>query len=102
MTTVLVDPGVCRMNATVGITKVSARRFKVEIVTDCEMITRMGELLAELDMNDLMKSHIDSKIYQCASQCRVHLACPIPMAVLKATEAEAGLALPRSIAVNFQ
>jgi hypothetical protein len=90
------------MNTTIGITGISARQFKVEISTDCEMVTRMGELLMELDMKDIMQSHINSKIYQCASQCHVHASCPIPMAILKASEAEAGLALPRSVTVHFQ
>jgi hypothetical protein len=102
MTQVIVDPGVCQMNATIGVTKVSRRQLKVEITTDCEMITKMGELLLELDLNDIMKSPVNSKIYQCASQCRVHPSCPIPMAIIKASEAEAGLALPRSVSVYFQ
>jgi len=102
MTHVIVDPGVCRMEATIGVTKANRRQLKVEITTDCEIITKMGESLLEVDMNELLKSPINSKIYQCASQCRVHAACPIPMAILKASEAEAGLALPRPVTVHFQ
>jgi len=102
MTKVVVDPGVCRMNANIAVTKASARLFKVEVTSDCEMVTKMGDLLGEIDLKDTIKPHINSNIYQCASQCSLHIACPIPMAVIKAIEVEAGLALPRSIAVQFE
>lgn len=102
MTVVEVDPGVCRMNATVEVTKVEKRKFKVAVTSECKMIAKMGDLLGEIDLKDVMKPHTESLVYQSASQCRLHLACPVPMAVLKAIEVEAGLALPKSITVNFK
>lgn len=102
MTTLAVDPGVCGMDSTIGITKISRKKFRVDVTTNCEMITRMGDLLGEIDLKDTLKPHIDSNIYQCASRCNVHIACPIPMAILKAIEVEAGLALPRPVTVHFQ
>lgn len=102
MTVVEVNPGVCGMNTTVGVTRVNRRQFTVDVTTDCEMITRMGDLLGELDLRDTLKPHIHSRIYQCAAQCNIHIACPIPMAILKAIEVEAGLALPRPVTVHFK
>ena len=102
MTLVVVNPGVCGINATIEVTKISKRRLRVEVSTDCEMITKMGELLVEVDLKDILKPQIHSKIYQSASECNVHTSCPVPMAILKAIEVEAGLALPRPILVDFQ
>ena len=101
MTSVVVDPGVCGMNAAIEVTKVNIRRFRVEVTTDCEIITKMGELMGELEREDILKPQIQSRVYQCASECHVHTSCPLPMAILKATEVEAGLALPRPVTVHF-
>lgn len=102
MTMVEVNPGICGMNTTIGVTKLNKRQFGVDITTDCEIITKMGELLGEIDLRDSLKPHIHSSIYQCATQCRVHISCPIPMAIIKAVEVEAGIALPRPVTVHFR
>ena len=102
MTRVVVNSGVCGMIVTIEVTKTSRRRFRIEVTTDCEMLTKMGESLVEVDQKDVLKPQIHSKIYQCASECRIHTSCPIPMAILKAIEVEAGLALPRPVTVHFQ
>ena len=100
--TLVVDPGVCGMHATIEVTKIDIKRFWIEVNTNCEMITKMVELMGGVDLNDVLKPQINSKVYQCASECGVHTACPIPMAILKAIEVEAGLALPRPVSVDLQ
>jgi len=90
------------MTATVEVVRVSKRRVRVGITSDCEMVTEMGKSLAELDQEDALKSLLQSGVYQCASECSLHVSCPVPMAVLKAIEVEAGLALPRPVLVHFE
>ena len=102
MTRVVVNSGVCGMTVTIEVTKTSRRRFKIEVTTDCEMLTKMGESLMEVDQKDVLKPQIHYNIYQCASECHIHTSCPAPMAILKAIEVEAGLALPRPVTVHFQ
>jgi hypothetical protein len=102
MTRVVVNPGVCGKIATVNITKVGKRRIKVDITSDCEMVINMGELLSEVDQWEALKSHESSSIYKYASKCNLHISCPVPMAILKAIEVEAGLTLPRTIVVQFE
>ena len=103
MTRVEVDPGVCRMNCTIEVTTVKKRQFSVQVNTDCEMIIQMGELLSEIDLASILAPQIlQSKVYQFASECGVHASCPIPMAIQKAIEVEAGLALARSVSVDIQ
>ena len=101
MTRVVVNPGVCGMTVTVEVTKTSKRRFRIEIITDCEMLKKMGESLVEVEQKDVLNPQIHSKIYQCASECHIHTSCPVPMAILKAIEVEAGLALPRPVTIHF-
>jgi hypothetical protein len=102
MTRVVVDPGICGKIATAEVIKVGKRRVRVEITSDCEMVVKMGESLTELDQRDTLKPHVHSEIYKCASDCHIHASCPVPMAILKAIEVEAGLALPRPVLVHFE
>ncbi len=102
MTRVVVNPGVCGMTATVEVIRVDKRRVRVKITSDCEMVTEMGKPLAELDQEDALKSLLHSKVYQYAAGCSLHTTCPVPMAILKAIEVEAGLALPRPVLVQFE
>ena len=102
MTRVVVNPGVCGMTATVEVAKVGKRRIRVRITCDCEMVTKMGESLVELDQWDALKPLLHSEVYQCASECSLHTTCPVPMAILKAIEVEAGFALPRPVLVQFE
>ena len=101
MTRVIVKSGVCGFTATIDAEKVADERVKVVITSDCGMVTELGESLTEIDQSEIFKKHIDSKIYKTASRCSLHVACPVPMAVLKAIEAEAELALPRDVVVLF-
>lgn len=90
------------MTATVEVVKVGKRGVRVEIASDCQMVIEMARSLAELDQWDALKRHVHSEVYKCASECRLHAACPLPMAILKAIEVEAGLALPRPVLVHFE
>jgi len=102
MTRVVVDPGICGITATIEVVKVSKRKVRVKITSDCEVVTKMGESLVELDQWDALKPLLHSEVYQCASECSLHTTCPVPMAILKAIEVEAGLALPRPVLVQFE
>ena len=90
------------MTVTIEVVKVGKRRVRVEITSDCEMVTRMGESLAELDQRDALKPLLHSEVYQCASEYRLCASCPVPMAILKAMEIETGLALPRPVLIHFE
>jgi len=102
MTRVVVNPGICGKSVTAEVVKVGKRRVGIKITTDCEIVTKMGESLAELDQRDILKPHVHSEVYKCASRCHLHAACPVPMAIIKAVEVEGGLALPRPVSIHFE
>lgn len=102
MTRVVVNPGICGMTVIIEVVKISKRRVRIEIASDCEMVTRVGESLAELGSQDVFKSLLHSEVYRCASECKLHATCPVPMAILKAIEVETGLALPQPVLVRFE
>lgn len=102
MTQAVIDPSTCGMAVTVEVAKVSKRRVKVEITSECKKVTKMSESLPVLSLFDAFKPQVDSQVYRCASQCCLCTSCPVPMAILKAIEVETGLALPRSVFVYFE
>jgi len=102
VTKVTVDPGICGFVTTVEVDKITKQKVKVVINSECENAARLGELLIEIDKWTVFKHHEDSEIYQAASNCHLHITCPIPIAVLKAIEVETGLALPRDVGIRFK
>ena len=102
MTRVIVTSGVCGFSTTIEVVNVAKRRARVAITSDCEMVTKLGESLIEVEQWELLKQHTNCKIYEVASMCHLHVACLVPIALLKAIEVEAGLALPRDVAIRFE
>ena len=94
MTRVIVNPGVCGFTTTIEVDKVSKRRVKVVITSDCEMVIELGESFTEVDAGQALKQGQALSEY-------VHATCPVPIAVLKAIEAEAGLTVPCDVTILF-
>ncbi len=101
MTRVKVNPGICGLVSEIFIKKIDKNHFSVEIKSDCEMVEKLGEKLKELDMMDVFKRIIDNPVYREASVCLRHTSCPVPSALLKALEVEAGLALSCDVKIEF-
>jgi hypothetical protein len=102
MTRVVVNPGVCGFISTIEVERVDKRTVRIVIVTDCEMVAELGKSIAEVGIWDVMKLFTDSEVYQGASNCGMHAACPVPSAIIKAAEVEAGMALPRDAVIHFE
>jgi len=53
-------------------------------------------------MLDVMKNPIhQNPVYMKAGQCKLHASCPVPCGVIKAAEAELGLALEKDVKMKF-
>jgi hypothetical protein len=101
MTTVEVDAGVCglvtRLRAAPGADGVVVLRGE----SDCP---RVQEYLAGLQMVEVSSALgrcFLEKVFEPAAQVGLHPACLVPVAVLKAMEVAAGLALPREACIRF-
>ena len=102
MTKAEVDPGVCGFRAVVEVTKLSARRVRVIVTTDCETVRGMNQDMENLDLRSVLRPPGDSIVYKIAAQHISHAACPLPMAILKAIEVELDIALPRDVTLHFE
>ena len=74
--------------------KVAKRRVKVVVTSDCELVKELGESLVEVDAGYALKQGQALSEY-------VHATCPVPIAILKAIEAEAGLTVPCDVVILF-
>jgi len=103
MTKLVVDPGICGFKATIEATAVSDCVAKVTVTSDCEKAVGAGELLAEVDYFSILKRQGGSyNAYLEAVSNMEHSACPIPVAILKAAEAELGFAAAKDVSFHFQ
>ena len=102
MTIVEVNAGSCGFITKIEVLKVDARMVRVVISSDCEMITKLGEELHTLDWGQCLRNFVDSPVFQCASKHIGHVACPVPVALLKAMEVEVGVALPVDVTIRFR
>ncbi|MEJ2682841.1 MAG: hypothetical protein P8Z71_00405 [Candidatus Sulfobium sp.] len=101
MTRVVVSPGACGMESTIEVEKKDSGTYSVKIGSDCEMVVKLGKEISELTMMDAFKKALDNPVYTRAAKCLRHVACPVPSAILKALEVEAGLNVPRDVSIRF-
>lgn len=101
MTKVVINPGACGMQVTVEVEKKEGKIFSVRITTECEMVEKLGKEIPELTVMDAFKRLQDNPVYKKGATCLKHVACPVPSAILKALEVEAGLNLPRDVTITF-
>jgi len=102
MTKVVVDPGICGFTSIIETARLSTSKVRITITTDCDMISRLGSELKELDWRNALGSLKDSLVYKSAFQHVKHSACPIPAAILKSIEVEVGAALPKDVVIHIE
>jgi hypothetical protein len=101
MTKVKVNPGACGMPAEIEVEKKDSRTYTLKISSECEMVVRLAKEIPELTMMDAFRRILDNPVYRKGAICLKHVACPVPSAVLKALEVEAGLNLPKDVSITF-
>jgi hypothetical protein len=90
------------MPVTVEVKKKDKKTFAVTIISECEMVKKLGTELPELNFMDAFKGIFDNPVYTKGATCLKHVACPVPSGILKALEVEAGLAVPRDVSIVFE
>ena len=101
MTNVEVTAGICGFTAIVSAQKVE--KLKTMIQIECEKIASLGEILLDLDLQDIFQRPFNNgKIYTMAARSNIHASCPIPCAIIKAVEVEMGLALKKDVKIIFK
>ena len=101
MTKVVVNSGVCGFTVTVKAEKGKERTISLSLDTACEMVQGMLGDIATVDRMVSLIGFRDNPVYQSAAKHLKHVACPVPSAILKAIETEAGLNVPKDARIEF-
>ena len=98
-----IQAGVCGLNTTVEATSPDGMNVLLHIHSDCPQVQAMAAELTELDafQQVLQTPLIETTPAQLAQTYKLHTTCPVPIALLKAVEAAAGLALPANCEIEL-
>jgi len=101
MTRVIVNSGACGFTVTITAEKGNEKKIVVALDTACEMVQKMLADIATVDQRVTLTGFRDNPVYLSAAKHLKHTACPVPSAILKAIEVEAGLNVPRDATIVF-
>ena len=101
MTKVAVDSGICGLSVIVSVEKGKDKQVTVSLETECQMVNKMLEDISTLDIMAAFKGYLNNPVYRSAAQHLRHVACPVPGAILKALEVEAGFCIPKDVSIAF-
>ncbi len=102
MATVIVQSGSCGYSVTITAEKGTDKKVSISIQTECEMIKKMEGDLQGLDRLTVLTGFHHNPVYASAARHLKHVACPVPSAILKAIEVEAGLNIAKDATIVFQ
>ncbi len=99
--TILAGP--CGFTTTIVAESGDMQHVELDITSECPDMQQVIKELHSIDAYSEVFSPIgEGKIYQVARKYIQHASCPVPMAIVKAVEAAAGLALPTEVVLTIQ
>jgi len=103
MITVRIESGICGLNTVVRAFKIQRRSVGIAIKSDCKQVMALESQLHKIEMMDVIKNPINrNPIYEKAGNCNLHSSCPVPCGIIKAAEAELGLAVTKDVTIVFE
>jgi hypothetical protein len=96
-----VDAGICGFVTNITVKKISKKSVRIDISSDCEMVTMAGQQLQEVEWMKILHPEGCLSLISKAFTCIKHPACPVITAIFKAIEVEVGLALPKDSHIRF-
>ncbi len=98
-----VKPGICGFNCVIKADVSGKKIARVKIIeSDCTMVQKLSENLDKISIKDLFTPLTKNPIFTAAEQAGCHLACPVPVAVVKICEVTLGLAIEKDVNIVFQ
>jgi len=104
MTTKLtIDPGACGFTCKVEVDKVGQYQVTCKVQSQCEQIKKLANEVSEVDYFEVWRSpHGQNYIIQSAARCHCHASCTIPCGLIKAMEAELGMAVKKNVSFTYE
>jgi hypothetical protein len=96
-----VEAGICGFKARVEATA-EGRNVRLDIGSDCPRVQKLAEGLVQVSALSLIGPRSQpNAVNEAAAEARLHAACVVPTAIVKAVEVAAGLALPRDVHIRL-
>ena len=102
MTRVAVKAGACGFTSLIRAEKGRERTIDISIQSGCAMVQKMAAEITSLGRRDALVGMLNNPVYLAAGRHLKHAACPVPAAVLKALEVEAGLNVKTDATITFE
>jgi hypothetical protein len=102
MTKVVVTAGACGFTSVIRAEKGPERAVDLAVESGCAMVQKMAAEITRLGRRDALSGILHNPVYLAAGRHLKHAACPVPAAVLKALEVEAGLNVAKDAAITFE
>lgn len=93
MTVTEVDSGQCGNTARIKAELIKENRCRIEIETQCPQIQALAEEIRTVNPETELNRGSSQILYR-AARCCHHTFCPVPSAIIKTVEAEAGMIEP--------
>jgi len=98
-----VTPGICGLVARIECRADEAYNASITLESACPRAQEFGGLVQQIAvLDEIGRTFADSRVYSAASAAGLHLACPLPMAILKAIEVATGLGLPADVHLTLR
>lgn len=98
MAQVHVTSGVCGFSTRIMAQADAAYCVVLEIESDCQLVGNLAAVLTRVSaFEEVSPPMTGTATYRAAAECKLHCACPVPSAIIKAVETAAGLALPADV-----
>jgi hypothetical protein len=95
-----IKPGVCGQSTVIWAETTREAKVHVRTESECKSVRRLVEALPEINAyEELFKPLCEIIVMQFADRYLSHRTCAVPVGILKAIEAVAGLALPDDIVI---
>jgi hypothetical protein len=102
MIIVRIESGICGLETVVRAFKSQRKSVGIAIRSECDQVMAVEGQLRKIDMMDVIKTPINKNpIYEIAGKCNLHSSCPVPCGIIKAAEAELGLAVATDVRIVF-
>ncbi|MCL5123288.1 MAG: hypothetical protein M1511_02085 [Deltaproteobacteria bacterium] len=106
MTVVKVKAGACGFVTRILATRENKRNVMIKLESDCESVDDLGYILQEmgpLGMKDILARGLKANpVFHVSSEKLPHSGCPVPIAIIKASEVELKLNLPSAVSIEFE
>lgn len=96
-----IHSGICGFNTTVK-ARLDGSNCSISIESQCEAIQRLAAELTWVDpFQEISFRGAGPTTLRLAAKHCSHAACPVPAAIIKVVEVEAGLALPADVTIKL-